>query len=158
MPQPLNPRSVHRPPEISHLNPEEEEEVCSTPKIRVAFSLTPAMRAAMTVNDRLDIDPHWFDLKLDEVNLTKGIETLMTMNYPPTHAELLYEAERPLGAGQHTLSVTFPQGAGVQRTYTWKFQVDPALVCKPHPQSRPELLGEGGRTRQKGSSFPRCPR
>lgn len=145
MPLPPNPKHAHRPLEISILKPEEEEDVCPTPKIRVAFSLTPAMRAAMTVDGSLDIAAHWFVLKLDEVNLTEAVGIQKTRVDPPKRVELLYEAEHPLAAGQHTLSVTFPQGPGEQRTYSWKFQVDPALVCEPHAQSRPELPGEGGR-------------
>lgn len=145
MPLPPNPKHASRPPEISILKPEEEEDVCPSPRIRVAFSLTPAMRAAMTVDGSLDIAAHWFALKLDEVNLAEAVEMVMTLVSPPNRAELLYEAERPLVAGQHTLSVTFPQGPGEQRTYSWKFQVDPALDCEPHAQSRSDLPREGGR-------------
>lgn len=140
---PPNPKHAHRPLEISILKPEEEEDVCPTPKIRVAFSLTSAMRAAMTINGRLNIASYWFVLKLDDVALTEHIEMLMTMIHPPRHVELLYRAERPLAAGQHRLSITFPQGPGEQRTYTWKFQVDPTLTCEPKSQSR--LGSQGGR-------------
>ncbi len=146
-----DPLAASRPPELSHVEPKEEEQTSPTPRVRTVFSLTQAMREAMTIDGELRIDLIWFTLTLDGNNVTNACDLRITTSAPPNSADLGYQPT-PLAYGQHTLSVTFPSRPGLRQTYTWSFTVSKEVGCEVKPEEPPRTSGRipGANFRREG--------
>ena len=63
---------------------------------------------------------------LDGINVTKRVNGLLTLDYPPSGGSLCYTADIPLSSGWHTVKVTYNDSINQKFEYTWRFQITSA--------------------------------